>query len=533
MSTFPSLRFHITGLCLACSTVALVACSDSGTSVNDVTGNDTEVASNANTETDGANSGNTTNQTQTADNTNTDADTQNNASSGSDETGTGSGNENTNTGNDNGAGEEDTNTTLTDNELDPGTASTVPAIATGSDRSGREDDSPTETETASLIGPFRKDESRSAGPPSAPEDLTLLLAGENWLEFSWKPSTDDQSVEGYEVYRDGALVYTIRGDTGQEFDYRSWITTSYIDCNYTRYSFCGENPIIPGSSYEYRVVAVDNEGMKSAPSEPALFQLAVRESGPADLSDYVQVFSEEFNGDGLNRSKWKTSLPWGPNDIINKETQYFVNTFGSDPLPTDPFVFTGSTLQITGTATPPELLERANNQPFLSGVITTSDNFKMTYGYVEMNAKVTNGEGFLSTFYMFNQDFEKNKPEIDILEFIGNRQDKAYQTYHYFDSNRFRWASGERHSSPTMETAAGTDLSAGFHTYGMLWEPGLVVWYIDGSEVRRLTGTRVSDEPMNIIAQLVVGSEWIGTPDAASLPKTFEIDYIRAWQNQQ
>jgi len=51
-----------------------------------------------------------------------------------------------------------------------------------------------------------------------------------------------------------------------------------------------------------------------------------------------------------------------------------------------------------------------------------------------------------------------------------------------------------------MSVQTGIDLSADFHTYGVLWEEGLVVWYIDGREVRRLAGVRVSDEPMNIMA---------------------------------
>ena len=402
--------------------------------------------------------------------------------------------------------------------------------ATGSDLSGGDDDSPTPVESQSLVGPFIKDPSRGAGPPSTPQNLTLLLSAENWLEFSWAPSTDDQSVEAYEIYRDGQLLYTVRGDTGYEFDYRSWISTSYIDCNYTRYPSCEGNLPLAGASYSYTVIAVDNEGMRSEASEPVQFSLAQNQSSPVDLSAYRKVFEENFNGEGLDRSRWKTALPWGPNETVNRETQYFVNTFGNSAPAYNPFVFTGETLQITGIATPQNLLAQSNNQPYLSGVITTSDYFEMTYGYVEMSAKVASGQGLLSTFYLFNQDFEKNKPEIDILEYIGSRPNKAYQTYHYYDSNRARYSSGEKHSSPTMEYAAATDLSSQFHTYSVLWEPGLIIWYIDNTEVRRLTGPRVSDEPMNIIAHLVIGSEWIGAPAESALPAVFEIDYIRAWQ---
>ncbi len=75
-----------------------------------------------------------------------------------------------------------------------------------------------------------------------------------------------------------------------------------------------------------------------------------------------------------------------------------MNIFGADPIDYNPFEFTGETMKITGKDTPPELLAAANNKPYLSGVITTSDNFKMTYGYVEMSAKLAGGEGLLSTF---------------------------------------------------------------------------------------------------------------------------------------
>lgn len=408
----------------------------------------------------------------------------------------------------------------------------APAVATGADTSGREDDSPTVTESLSLVGPFIKDPSRGAGPPSVPAGLTALMAAGNWVEFSWAPSTDDQSVEAYEIYRDAQLIATVRGDTGYEHDYRSWISTSFIDCNYTRYAQCEDQNLQPqnGSTHAYSVVAVDNEGMRSAASDEVLLSMATDTQSGVDLSGYQPVFREEFNDTKLDRARWKTSLPWGPDTIVNGETQYFVNTFGSEPFAYDPFVMDGDTLKITGINTPPELLAQANNQPYLSGVITTSDYFRMTYGYVEMRAKLAPGQGILSTFYLFNQDFEKNQPEIDVVEYLGARSTKTYQTYHYYDSNRARTPKGEKHSSPTMETETGQNLSDDFHTFGVLWEQGSVVWYIDGVEVRRLEGVRVSDEPMNIIAHMVMGSNWIGEPDPGSVPAVFEIDYIRAWQ---
>ena len=395
------------------------------------------------------------------------------------------------------------------------------------------DNSPTRAESLSLLGPSRRDASRGAGAPSAPGQPTALLLAGDYVEFSWAPSVDDGAVVAYDIYRDGALLRSVEDSEESVYERRYWLSTSYIDCNYTRDTACEVQQPETGSTHEYYVVAVDDEGLRSEPSAPATLSLTPQAPSALDLSGYSVVFADEFDDDSLDRAKWKTALPWGPDTIINGETQYFANLFGSDPIDYDPFVFDGETLSITGVPTPPELSAAANGQPYLSGVITSADKFSMTYGYVEMRAKLASGAGLLSTFYLFNADYERNKPEIDIVEYIGDRSSIAYQTYHYYDSLLLEenFYQGVKHSTPTMATDTGSDLGADFHTYGVLWEEELVVWYIDGVEVRRITGPRVSDEPMNIIAHLVIGSNWIGEPDpSGGFPVEFGIDYIRAYQ---
>ena len=395
------------------------------------------------------------------------------------------------------------------------------------------DNSPTRAESLSLLGPSRRDASRGAGAPSAPGQPTALLLAGDYVEFSWAPSVDDGAVVAYEIYRDGELLRTVEDGQSSFYERKNWLSTSYIDCNYTRDTACEVQQPASGSTHEYYVVAVDDEGSSSEASAPATFSLTPQAPSELDLSGYSVVFEDEFDGDSLDRSKWKTALPWGPDTIINGEQQYYANLFGSDPIDYDPFVFDGDTMSITGVPTPPELSDDANGQPYLSGNLTTADKFSMTYGYVEMNAKLASGGGLLSTFYLFNADYERNKPEIDIVEYIGDRPSTAYQTYHYYDSllledNGYQ---GVKHSTPTMATDVGSDLGSEFHTYGVLWEEELMVWYIDGVEVRRITGPRVSDEPMNIIAHLVIGSNWIGEPNPSNgFPVEFEIDYIRAYQ---
>jgi len=59
-----------------------------------------------------------------------------------------------------------------------------------------------------------------------------------------------------------------------------------------------------------------------------------------------------------------------------------------------------------------------------------------------------------------------------------------------------------------------------------------VIWYIDGREIKRITGPQVGRQEMNIVLYLVSGSGWAPTPDVAAniYPLQFEIDYIKGYQ---
>ena len=59
----------------------------------------------------------------------------------------------------------------------------------------------------------------------------------------------------------------------------------------------------------------------------------------------------------------------------------------------------------------------------------------------------------------------------------------------------------------------------------------LIIWYIDGEDIKRISGPHVAARAMNIVTYLVAGSEWAPTPELnGPFPLQFEIDYIRAYQ---
>jgi len=433
----------------------------------------------------------------------------------------------------------------------------------------------------------------AGGPPTTPKNLRIDLISNNWSEINWAPSNDDGEVVAYNVYRSDGVVYEVARDTASpnsgtqaEID-KFFATTAFIDCNFTRFfdsvHNCSVNQPVPGETYNYQVTAIDDEGQESPRSNPISVTYHLDRGAPVPLyedpfldgSEFAQrndlsetrffldefqvTFEDEFDGTEIDENKWTTGLVWGDTRIINGEQQYFVNTQEDPNFGYDPFTFTGDSLIIEAIPVPDEL--RANLPPvcdepdptgldrceFLSGAISShlqngnvngGHKYGFIYGYMESRLKVSGTPGALSSNYLYHRfpgtGVNRHGPEIDIVEYLGENpfgDEDAFQTYHYQDP-----VSGDIRSAPTMsfENPDGSLYSDDFHTYGVLWEPSLVIWYIDGVEIQRLTGPQVSRQPMNIVNYLVAGSAWAPTPadDPSIYPIQFEVDYIRVMQRE-
>ncbi|MFK7857913.1 MAG: family 16 glycosylhydrolase [Granulosicoccus sp.] len=271
------------------------------------------------------------------------------------------------------------------------------------------------------------------------------------------------------------------------------------------------------------------------------------------ISDYELVFQDEFNGGGqLDTSKWNSGLLWGPYKPINNEEQLYVDSLGMHSgFEYDPFTLTAQgTLKITATEVtsslkPPvkpdvddpvwgQYLEYrpspeydVNDVNYLSGIITTYDTFKMTHGYVEARAKLPGGQGLWPAVWMLNTHYVHRIPEIDIMEFLGDKRNRIYHTYHYFKPEN-DW---ELISTPNNRTV-GPDFTEDFHVFGVAWEPGQIIFYVDGVEVHRVTDDDfdIAGQAMYLILNLAVGGNWPRSPDQfTEFPAVYEIDYVRAY----
>jgi beta-glucanase (GH16 family) len=241
------------------------------------------------------------------------------------------------------------------------------------------------------------------------------------------------------------------------------------------------------------------------------------------------TFDEEFNsfrpwvdGKGVWRTTYRDGQAADPFDIRtikgNKEVELYVDP---DFAPTgrklglNPFRVANGVLEIRADKTPAGDLAALRGYRYTSGVITTQPSFSQTYGYFEMRAKLPPGKGVWPAFWLVRQDLSW-PPEVDIMESIGDPSE-FYATLH---SNNLK--------DPGTKVA----ISPGdFHTFAFSWDPKTLVWYVDGREVKRMATPPDMHKPMFMIANLALGGDWAGFPDASTpFPATYRIDYIRAYR---
>ncbi len=237
----------------------------------------------------------------------------------------------------------------------------------------------------------------------------------------------------------------------------------------------------------------------------------------------VTVFEDDFNGSSLNASLWNTCHWWDDEGCTiesNDEMQWY--------LPSQVTVENGE-LRLTA--------ERADTTgadgevfPYRSGMVTTGPpdyeseaKFAFTYGTVEARVRAPAGTGLWAALWLLPASKE-SRPEIDLLEVLGN--DPSELLMHFHPEDRDQDSSGSSHVMPV-----GRSFADGWRDVRLGWEPGHLRYFVDDQQVWEVTGEQVPDEPMYLVANLAVGGEYPGPPDDETVfPATYGIDHIRVRQ---
>lgn len=223
---------------------------------------------------------------------------------------------------------------------------------------------------------------------------------------------------------------------------------------------------------------------------------------------WVLTFQDEFNDSKLDSSKWIDSYPGNIRTHGDEEKQWYA---------ADGYEVGKGHLRLKGEK------REMEGHPYTSGMVASFGKFAQQYGWFEIRAKFPKGKGYWPAFWLLPTS-KAWPPEIDVLEILDHEPNKVYLTNHWRDDK------GEHKSKGG--NWVGPDFTTDYHVFATQWNPGEIIWYVDGIERFRST-IGVPSEPMYLIANLAIGGSWGGYPDASTVfPGYMEIDYIRVYKKQ-
>lgn len=223
-------------------------------------------------------------------------------------------------------------------------------------------------------------------------------------------------------------------------------------------------------------------------------------------SGWQMVFEDDFNGSSLDERKWTTAFPWGRDRSSVGELQYYAP---------DAFALDRGKLQIIAKPT------TGGSHAYNSGLISTHASFAPEFGRFEIRCKLPRGKGLWPAFWLLPSDTSW-PPEIDVFEALGDDTDTVHMTAHWLDNGEHRQKGAE---------FTGPDFSLDYHTFAVEWSQNSMIWFVDGVKRHEVVG-KSPRGPMYLLANLAVGGNWPGAPNASTaFPAVFDIDYIRAYES--
>ena len=242
---------------------------------------------------------------------------------------------------------------------------------------------------------------------------------------------------------------------------------------------------------------------------------------------YILVWQDEFNETGQggkntmpNMNKWyyeTGSHGWG-----NNELQNYIP--GVEEIDTCALVSKG-TLKI--------IAKKVYNKVIS---VRMNTNLSWKYGYFEARLKLPVGKGTWPALWMLPKDF-KNWPldgEIDIMEEVGYRPNWTSSAVHCQSYNHgIRTEKTGEQYIPTAQSE--------FHIYALKWTEDYIECFVDGKSHFKFENDKKGDKntwpfnvPFYLKLNLAWGGNWGGAQgvDENALPTTYEIDYVRVYQEK-
>ena len=158
----------------------------------------------------------------------------------------------------------------------------------------------------------------------------------------------------------------------------------------------------------------------------------------------------------------------------------------------------------------------ALGQAYRGAELRTLDS--LLYGRFETSLKASQGDGYLSSFFIYNDDYPSSDwAEID-FEILGRWPNNV-------DVNVI-----DEIGSHLRQHPVDVNLHLDFHQYAFEWTPEYVAWFFDDQEFYRQSGPHIEtlSQPGKLMMNMWAPAftDWVGVMDARILPRYAYYDWV-------
>ncbi|WBP95437.1 family 16 glycosylhydrolase [Mycolicibacterium neoaurum] len=259
----------------------------------------------------------------------------------------------------------------------------------------------------------------------------------------------------------------------------------------------------------------------------------------AGTSDPVLLWETNFTSLAEAMQSWSLqSGRWGQSA---GENQYYTPDFSNVTVDENGYLV----ISVRREATPDNAA--APHDYTSARVVSYGNQSVMPNSRIVARIQMPYAEGLLPAFWMVGlepgHEFDwPRQGEVDIAEYpgFGSADGRTQWT-----GNIHGPAAGDNTVDVKLHDVGadiGTDLSAGFHEYGIDWYADRIVWHVDGVQTGQVTKAEYEAMggdwtpfsgawPHYLILNVAVGNPWTGDPDptAAFPEQQMKVDWVRVY----
>lgn len=355
--------------------------------------------------------------------------------------------------------------------------------------------------------------------------------GNRWLQFEYRNSYFMKEIkfkleEG--TYKSVKVsVSSAPTDKGEVvFDERNWTQgedMTVIDL--------GEGKL--GKYVRFTVNKEDNSPAKYSEIEIWATGKNFDESKPeyvAPESKYdTLVWSDEFNGDTVDETKWNIIDGMANHGAIYNRGAVSIKKDGENSylaINSKNYETTEKLIEAVGWDQYQDQ-KLKDSVTWSSGRVESKDKFSFQFGRMAVRAKPNDSQGIWPAIWLLCQD-ETGHDEIDVLEYLGQEAWDAWTTNHFgiLDENK---------ASDGIVTKNYEAWCQDFHVFEVEWDPEIIKFFIDGVQVHSTTAGKddgrdgMHTRPMFAILETQVGDGWVGPVDYTKQETKQDSDYLIDW----